>query len=434
MYAALLLLWSAAAADATALTESGLSLTAAAPRPTESGTVFNAKACCGAVGDGKHNDTAAIAKAFGLARKAGGGVVLLPGPGVYLSGPQHMESHTIFRIAPGATLLGSAVYTDYPFEWVPGVLAAGIDPTLPKRAPSTRHRQSLIAGARCASESPDGTDCAVWARLVNVTIEGGGTVDGNGASWWWANDAGSPAAQQRMDMVQPYLVDGLVIRDVTLRASPEWTLHPTLCHNVLVDGITIDGGQFDDAPQYAGHNVDGCDPDSCTDVVFQNSRVRAGDDCVAIYSLHGPTRNVTVRNVTCHTPLSITHGPGGTSDVLFDNCTVRGDWGGDRTHFKPRWWKTALRIKSDRNTNGTRTSTSFCTVSVQYLTHFPALHQPVHAVRRTLLSGHAVWNADWCLRSDIMTHSSGTVERVEYRNIKVRQVSALSIFSLFWLL
>ena len=63
--------------------------------------------------------------------------------------------------------------------------------------------------------------------------------------------------------------------------------------------------------RYSGHNVDGCDPDSCTNVVFQNSQVRAGDDCVAIYSVHGPTRNVTVRNVTCHTPLSITHGPGG---------------------------------------------------------------------------------------------------------------------------
>ena len=32
------------------------------------------------------SDTAAIAKAFKLARTAGGGVVLLPGPGVYLSG------------------------------------------------------------------------------------------------------------------------------------------------------------------------------------------------------------------------------------------------------------------------------------------------------------------------------------------------------------
>lgn len=61
---------------------------------------------------------------------------------------------------------------------------------------------------------------------------------------------------------------------------------------------------------------------------------------------------VTVRNVTCYTPISITHGGGGTSDVLVENCTVHGDWGADTT-YRPQWWKTALRIKTDRNTNGT---------------------------------------------------------------------------------
>ena len=52
----------------------------------------------------------------------------------------------------------------------------------------------------------------------------------------------------------------------------------------------------------------GFDPDSSTNVVLENSVINAGDDCVAIYSVRGPTRNVLVRNVTCHTPLSITHG------------------------------------------------------------------------------------------------------------------------------
>lgn len=143
----------------------------------------------------------------------------------------------------------------------------------------------------------------------------------------------------------------------------------------------------------------GFDPDSSTNVVLENSVIQAGDDCVAIYSVRGPTNNVVVRNVTCHTPLSITHGNYGkriitlvdtppdsicrkvpcckglrngmlltlglliscmpvnllvlgTSNVTFQDCTVRGDWGGDHT-YKPRWWKTALRLKSDRHTNGT---------------------------------------------------------------------------------
>lgn len=82
----LLLLQPATASETTALIESGLSLTAAAPRPSQNSTIFNVKDCCVAVGNGVQSDTAAIAKAFKLARTAGSGVVLLPGPGVDLSG------------------------------------------------------------------------------------------------------------------------------------------------------------------------------------------------------------------------------------------------------------------------------------------------------------------------------------------------------------
>lgn len=64
-------------------------------------------------------------------------------------------------------------------------------------------------------------------------------------------------------------MNGLTIRDVTLRRSPAWTVHPTLCTDVLISGITLESGQFDQAPQYAGHNVDGVDPDSCTNVVIE---------------------------------------------------------------------------------------------------------------------------------------------------------------------
>ena len=125
----------------------------------------------------------------------------------------------------------------------------------------------------------------------------------------------------------------------------------------------------------------GFDPDSCTGVVLENSVIRAGDDCVAIYSVRGPTSNVTVRNVTCHTPLTITHGNWGTSGVLFEDCTVRGDWGGDHT-YRPRWWKTAMRLKSDRHTNGT----------LQHITY-----RNIHAVGVDLLFDIQMWYA-LCVR------------------------------------
>ena len=72
------------------------------------------------------------------------------------------------------------------------------------------------------------------------------------------------------------------MRDITFRASPAWTIHPLLCNDVLAERITIESGQFDGDKEYTGHNVDGFDPDSCTNVVLRDSHIHAGDDCVAM--------------------------------------------------------------------------------------------------------------------------------------------------------
>ncbi len=46
-------------------------------------------------------------------------------------------------------------------------------------------------------------------------------------------------------MIQPALVYGLTLRDLTFRASPNWSVHPLLCRDVLATNITIESGQFD---------------------------------------------------------------------------------------------------------------------------------------------------------------------------------------------
>ena len=35
----------------------------------------------------------------------------------------------------------------------------------------------------------DKASCAIWTPLVNVTLDGGGVIDGQGHAWWWASDA-----------------------------------------------------------------------------------------------------------------------------------------------------------------------------------------------------------------------------------------------------
>ena len=68
-----------------------------------------------------------------------------------------------------------------------------------------------------------------------------------------------------------------------------------LCRNVTVRGVTI-------ASQ--GPNNDGCDPESCSDVLIEGCHFDTGDDCIAIKSGRGrdglrraaPSQNIVIRD------------------------------------------------------------------------------------------------------------------------------------------
>jgi polygalacturonase len=330
----------------------------------------------GAVGDGRSNDTAAIQSAIHAASSSGGGRVLCPSGGTYLSGSLFLEDNVDFYIDEEATLLGSPTYTDYPFifpfasvsttgyirasllnagyctnvtelgEPRPSIIAGTT--RLRQRGANTRELLALPVSERLALMSGAGPmTCLEWRKVENVSITGSGTIDGSGWAWWYAFGP----ANLRSDMVQPAWVRNLLIRDVSLVRSPSWTVHLLLDENVLVSNVTIDAGVFYDDNEYDGHNVDGVDPESSLNVTIEHSAIRSGDDCVAVYSMapFQGTRDVVVRNVTCHTPLSVTHGLN-TSGVLFENCTVLGAWGGDVV-YRPRWWHTAMRIKTQPGMN-----------------------------------------------------------------------------------
>jgi polygalacturonase len=74
-----------------------------------------------------------------------------------------------------------------------------------------------------------------------------------------------------------------------------WELHPVLCENVIVRGVTI---------RSHGPNNDGCDPESCRDVLIERCTFDTGDDCIALKSgrnadgrrLHTPVENVVIRD------------------------------------------------------------------------------------------------------------------------------------------
>jgi unsaturated rhamnogalacturonyl hydrolase len=254
----------------------------------------------GAPTDGTSDSTAAIAKAIAACNKAGGGRVVVPA-GVFVTGAVHLKSNVNLHIAEGATLRFS---TD-PAKYLPVVL--------------TRWE-----GVELMSYSP-----LIYAYgQENIAITGKGTLDGGATQENWLawnlkqqgvpskqvparnklfamNEAGVPASERifgegsflRPSFVQPYRCKNILIEGVTLNRSPMWVLTPALCSNITVRGVTIISH---------GSNNDGCDPESCRDVLIENTTFDTGDDCIAIKSGRNaegrrfliPSENLIIRNCT----------------------------------------------------------------------------------------------------------------------------------------
>jgi polygalacturonase len=255
----------------------------------------------GAKGDGVTDCTRAFALAIGACARLGGGRVVVP-PGRYLTGPIRLRSHVDLHVSEGATI---AFVTD------------------PARYPNVYTRWQ---GIECYNYSP--LIYAFGERDIAVT--GTGTLDGqagNGAWWPWKGstdygwkpgdpeqsadwavlqdlaERGVPVRDRtfgqghylRPNFIQPYRCRDVLIEGITILNSPMWEIHPVLSERVLVRKVTVVSH---------GPNNDGCDPESCTDVVITDSTFDTGDDCIAIKSgrnadgrrVNAPSRNILVEN------------------------------------------------------------------------------------------------------------------------------------------
>lgn len=276
--------------------------------------------------------TAHIQAAIDDCASDGGGEVVLPSDSNWTSGSLFLKSNIVFRILPGASLLGSTRMDNetYPrvYTRVGGTMSF---------SPA-----SLLNGALCTdlsgfNSSGIGDQCRQWTKLSNVTIigsavgadpssrppigarAGAGTIDGQGEGWWKQLD-------NRPTLLGLLWVNGLRLEDLVLTRSPFWTTHPTFCDSVVADGLTV---------LTTGPNTDGFDPDSSSNVLLQRSFLSCGDDVVAIKSgkdadgraVGIPTTNVTVRNCAFGSGHGLSIGSemsGNVTNVLVENVTMTG--------------------------------------------------------------------------------------------------------------
>ena len=256
----------------------------------------------GAKADGVTDCTEAFRRAIGACASAGGGRVVVAG-GTFLSGPIHLRSRVNLEVQEGATIRFSTdpkAYEQYVLTRFEGVELMGLSPLI------------------YASNATD------------VAITGSGTLDGQSSQsvWWpWKGQTAHgwkrgtehqgpararlfemaernvPVASRRFGVesylrppfIQPYGCTNVLIEGVTIRNSPMWEINPVLCRNVIVRGVRI---------ETHGPNNDGCDPESCRDVLIERCHFDTGDDCIAIKSgrnadgrrVNVPTENVVIRD------------------------------------------------------------------------------------------------------------------------------------------
>jgi len=286
----------------------------------------------GAVGDGVTDCTQALRSAIEHCNAAGGGHVLVP-DGTFLTGAVHLLSNVDLHLADAANLK----FSQDPAAYLPVVF--------------TRWE-----GMELMNYSP-----FIYAfDQQNIAITGTGTLDGqsNSEAWWpWNGRSqygwkdGDPNQKKaravliemvergvavpervfgaghylRPNFIQPYRCKNVLIEDVTIVNSPMWEIHPVLCTNVTVQRVKINSH---------GPNNDGCDPESCTDVLIKDCYFDTGDDCIAIKSgrnadgrrLNVPTENVIIQG--CH--MKDGHGgitvgseiSGGVRNLFGENCRM----------------------------------------------------------------------------------------------------------------
>ncbi|PTY08330.1 hypothetical protein DB347_01735 [Opitutaceae bacterium EW11] len=257
---------------------------------------FNA-ADFGAVGDGATDNTAALKSAISAAQAGGGGTIELPpAPAAYLTGPITLSSNMNLQIDAGAVLQA------LPFSRYPNAT----------KAPA--HFITVASGSS------------------NVAISGGGTIDGNGAAWWAAYDAGNISSRPRL--VQINRTTNFLVTGVTLQNSPMFHLAFNNTHNVTLFGVTIL------APESAP-NSDGIDP-AGSNYLIQNCTVSVGDDNIAVKASSVLNSNIVVADCAFGTGHGVSIGGqtnAGVDGMTVKNCTFDGT-------------TTGLRLKADATQGG----------------------------------------------------------------------------------
>lgn len=243
----------------------------------------------GAKGDKETLDTKAVQDAVDACFKDGGGTVLVPA-GIFQIGMIELKSNVTLHIAAGATLLGTGDGTQYHnVDAVP------------------------LEGDATAGDGDVGLIYAV--RANNVTVEGPGTIDGQGFLFQHRRDDPNPAPSGISGPHRPYHLmfyqcTNVRVRDIYLKDCAFHSMRVFQCQFCWFDGIHL--------WSRVNSNNDGFHFISCEYVHISNCDIQCQDDACALF---GSCKFVTVTNSSFSTRWSVFRFGGGVAEnITVSNC------------------------------------------------------------------------------------------------------------------
>ncbi len=250
----------------------------------------------GAKGDGATLDTAAVQAAIDACARDGGGTVLVPA-GVFVIGTTELKSNITLHIVGAGTLLGSGEGKNY-------------------------HAVEAIP-LRGDSTLGDGNWALLYAvNAKNVTVEGAGTIDGQGQLFnnYDHKDQPPPAGiggAQRPYHLLFHRCDNLVVRDLRLLRCAFHSIRVIQSEHVRMDGLYIHNR--------VNVNNDGFHFISAKYVAISNCTILCQDDACALF---GSCQFVTVDNCIFSTRWSVFRFGGGiVKNIAVSNCLIYETYG-----------------------------------------------------------------------------------------------------------
>jgi polygalacturonase len=249
----------------------------------------------GAKGDGHTLDTAALQKAIDSCTADGGGTVLVPA-GTFVIGTVELKSNITLHIAASGKLLGSGDGRQY--HAVDAIPLSG-DHTL-----------------------GDGNWALLFAvNAKNLTIEGPGTIDGQGTQFHSAVRGTPPPSglggNKRPYHVLVYHCENVTVRNISMLDCAYHSIRVIQSQRVHMDRVYIHN-------RVNGNN-DGFHFISAEYVTVSNCIVKSQDDACALF---GSCKHVTITNSFFSTRWSVFRFGGGFAEnITVSNCLLHEVYG-----------------------------------------------------------------------------------------------------------